>query len=82
MSLEEYEKRCWLIDLVANCNRRDPHPECACVGIRKLMLLERISAVERMSDHDVDTVLSRHCRCFTRRVVNVAGPRCQQQVCC
>lgn len=67
MQLERYENQCWAIDLVANCPRREPAPDCPAQPIRSQPIRKRISAVERMSDHELRMFLSCHSRCITRR---------------
>ena len=80
MKLEQYEKQRWMIDIVANCPRRAPLPDCPALDIRRLPMLKRIVKVERMSDRELSTILGCHGKCLAKRD-NIRLARCRIPLC-
>ena len=67
MHLERHEMRGWVIDLVAKCPRCDPLPDCPVLAIRRSPLRERLCAVGKMPDLELDTILDHHRKCIAER---------------
>jgi len=61
------DKIIWLRGLVVECPMRDCADDCPLKNLRKHPLNERMEAVNKMSDEEIDKLLEHHKICIHRR---------------